>query len=90
MSLIPPNLVDGFGLLIYNEFPSCRLPSLLVQHTLKKAINPEAMLYKVSEQFRMQDYEEVTDTTQQCRNALHLAISYCFWKQKVLSAHSDC
>ncbi|XP_064507595.1 minichromosome maintenance domain-containing protein 2 isoform X2 [Pseudopipra pipra] len=58
MSLIPANLVDGFGLLIYNEFPSCRLSSPLVHHILKKAINPEAMLYKVSQQFRTQDYEE--------------------------------
>ncbi|NWU68653.1 MCMD2 protein, partial [Pterocles burchelli] len=57
-SLIPPNLLDGFGLLIYNEFPSCLLSSPLVHHILKKAINPEAMLYKVSQQFRMQDYEE--------------------------------
>ncbi|XP_016152262.1 PREDICTED: MCM domain-containing protein 2 isoform X3 [Ficedula albicollis] len=58
VSLIPVNLVDGFGLLIYNEFPSCRLSSPVVHHILKKAINPEAMLYKVSQQFRTQDYEE--------------------------------
>ncbi|KFQ37001.1 MCM domain-containing protein 2, partial [Merops nubicus] len=58
MSLIPPNLVDVFGLLIYDQFPSCRLSSPLVHHTLKKAINPEAMLYKVSQQFRTEDYEE--------------------------------
>ncbi|OWK63369.1 MCM domain-containing protein 2 [Lonchura striata] len=58
VSLIPVNLVDGFGLLIYNEFPSCRLSSPVVHHTLKKAINPEATLYKVSQQFRTQDYEE--------------------------------
>ncbi|XP_064244122.1 minichromosome maintenance domain-containing protein 2 isoform X2 [Passer domesticus] len=58
VSLIPVNLVDGFGLLIYNEFPSCRLSSPVVHHTLKKAINPEAMLYKASQQFRTQDYEE--------------------------------
>ncbi|XP_062489224.1 minichromosome maintenance domain-containing protein 2 isoform X2 [Pezoporus occidentalis] len=58
MSLIPPNLVDGFGLLIHNEFPSGQQSSPLVHHTLKKAIHPEAMLYKVSQQFRMQDYEE--------------------------------
>uniref|UniRef100_H0ZUA0 Minichromosome maintenance domain-containing protein 2 n=1 Tax=Taeniopygia guttata TaxID=59729 RepID=H0ZUA0_TAEGU len=58
VSLIPVNLVDGFGLLINNEFPSCRLSSPVVHHTLKKAINPEAMLYKVSQQFRTQDYEE--------------------------------
>ncbi|KFP83745.1 MCM domain-containing protein 2 [Acanthisitta chloris] len=58
MSLIPANLVDDFGLLICNEFPSCQLPSALVHHILKRAINPEAMLYKVSQQFRTQDYEE--------------------------------
>ncbi|XP_068253049.1 minichromosome maintenance domain-containing protein 2 [Nyctibius grandis] len=58
VSLIPPNLLDVFGLLIYTEFPSCRLSFPLVHHILKKAINPEAMLYKVSQQFRMQDYEE--------------------------------
>ncbi|NXW29290.1 MCMD2 protein, partial [Phaetusa simplex] len=58
LSLVPPNLLDVFGLLIYNEFPSCRLSSPVVHHTLKKAINPKAMLYKVSQQFRMQDYEE--------------------------------
>ncbi|NWT42892.1 MCMD2 protein, partial [Chroicocephalus maculipennis] len=58
LSLVPPNLLDVFGLLIYNEFPSCRLSSPVVHHTLKKAVNPEAMLYKVSQQFRMQDYEE--------------------------------
>ncbi|KAJ7411975.1 MCM domain-containing protein 2 [Willisornis vidua] len=57
MSLIPANLVDVFGLLIYNEFPFYQ-PSSLVHHILKKAINPEAMLYKVSKQFRTQDYEE--------------------------------
>ncbi|KAM9303713.1 minichromosome maintenance domain-containing protein 2 [Morus bassanus] len=57
VSLIPPNLLDVFGLLIYDEFPSCRLSSL-VPHILKKAINPEAMLYRVSQQFKMQDYEE--------------------------------
>ncbi|RMC15315.1 hypothetical protein DUI87_07504 [Hirundo rustica rustica] len=58
VSLIPVNLLDGFGLLIYNEFPSCRLSSPVVHHILKKAINPEAMLYKVSQQFTTQDYEE--------------------------------
>ncbi|KFP91027.1 PREDICTED: MCM domain-containing protein 2 [Apaloderma vittatum] len=58
MSLIPPNLVDVFGLLIHNEFPSCQLSAPLVHHVLKKAINPGATLYKVSQQFRTQDYEE--------------------------------
>ncbi|NXL47635.1 MCMD2 protein, partial [Podilymbus podiceps] len=58
VSLIPPNLLDGFGLVIYNEFPSCQLSSPLAHLILKKSINPEARLYKVSQQFRMQDYEE--------------------------------
>ncbi|NXS94314.1 MCMD2 protein, partial [Jacana jacana] len=57
-SLIPSNLLDGFGLLIYNESPSCRLPPPVVQHILRKALSPEATLYQVSQQFRMQDYEE--------------------------------
>lgn len=61
MSLIPPNLIDAFGLLIHTEFLSCRLSSPLMHHTLKKAVAPEAVLYKVSQQFRTQDYEEVTD-----------------------------
>ncbi|NXD89333.1 MCMD2 protein, partial [Chaetorhynchus papuensis] len=58
VSLIPANLVDSFGLLIYTEFHSCRLSSPVVHHILRRAINPEAMLYKVSQQFRTQDYEE--------------------------------
>ncbi|XP_032298638.1 minichromosome maintenance domain-containing protein 2 isoform X3 [Coturnix japonica] len=58
LSLIPPNLLDGFGLLIYNEFPSCQLSFPVLNHVLQNAINPEAMLYRVSEQFRTQDYEE--------------------------------
>ncbi|KAM6282003.1 minichromosome maintenance domain-containing protein 2 [Porphyrio hochstetteri] len=57
MNSIPPNLLDVFGLLIYDEFPSCQ-PSSLVHHILKKAVNPEATLYKVSQKFGMQDYEE--------------------------------
>ncbi|XP_021241887.1 MCM domain-containing protein 2 isoform X3 [Numida meleagris] len=58
LSLIPPNLLDVFGLLIYSEFPSCQLSYPVVHHVLQKAINPEAMLYRVSQQFRTQDYEE--------------------------------
>ncbi|XP_019469620.1 minichromosome maintenance domain-containing protein 2 isoform X3 [Meleagris gallopavo] len=58
LSLIPPNLLDVFGLLIYNEFPLCQLSFPVVHHVLQKAINPEAMLYRVSQQFRTQDYEE--------------------------------
>ncbi|KAI6074975.1 MCM domain-containing protein 2 isoform X2 [Aix galericulata] len=58
LSLLPPNLLDGFGLLIYDEFPSCRLSFPLVHHVLTKAINPDATLYRVSQQFRTQDYEE--------------------------------
>ncbi len=58
---MPPNLLDVFGLLIYNEFPSCQLSFPVVNHVLQKAINPEAMLYRVSQQFRTQDYEEVVN-----------------------------
>ncbi|KAM9199644.1 minichromosome maintenance domain-containing protein 2 [Mergus octosetaceus] len=58
LNLLPPNLLDVFGLLIYDEFPSCRLSFPLVHHVLTKAINPEATLYRVSQQFRTQDYEE--------------------------------
>lgn len=59
LSLMPPNLLDVFGLLIHNEFPSCQLSFPVVNHVLQKAINPEAMLYRVSQQFRTQDYEEL-------------------------------
>jgi len=58
---MPPNLLDVFGLLIHNEFPSCQLSFPVVNHVLQKAINPEAMLYRVSQQFRTQDYEEVVN-----------------------------
>ncbi|NXN90907.1 MCMD2 protein, partial [Rhinopomastus cyanomelas] len=58
VSAIPPNLADVFGLLIHTDFPSCYPSSPLVHHVLKRAINPEATLYKVSQQFRTQDYEE--------------------------------
>ncbi|XP_068018609.1 minichromosome maintenance domain-containing protein 2 [Melanerpes formicivorus] len=58
LSLVPSNLVDAFGLLIHDEFPVCQVSAALVHHTLKRAMNPRAMLYKVSQQFRTEDYEE--------------------------------
>ncbi|KAM8811155.1 minichromosome maintenance domain-containing protein 2 [Eudromia elegans] len=57
LSLISPNLLDVFGLLIYDEFPSCEL-SPLVHHILKQALNPEAELHRVSQQCTTQDYEQ--------------------------------
>lgn len=77
MSLVPSNLVDVFGLLLYDEFPMCQVAAALVHHTLKRAMNPEALLYKVSQQFRTQDYEEVTGTTPPAGNVAHLGRSYC-------------
>ncbi|XP_044513913.1 minichromosome maintenance domain-containing protein 2 [Gracilinanus agilis] len=59
-SLIPPNLMDAFGLLVYcNESSPCHpiLPS--VQHCLKKAIDPKKVLYEASQKFTEQDYEKL-------------------------------
>ncbi|XP_074134913.1 minichromosome maintenance domain-containing protein 2 [Sminthopsis crassicaudata] len=59
-SLIPANLMDAFGLLIYcNESSPCHpvLPS--VQHGLKKSIDPEKVLYETSKKFSEQDYEKL-------------------------------
>ncbi|KAM4864617.1 minichromosome maintenance domain-containing protein 2 isoform 2-T4 [Thomomys bottae] len=59
-SLIPSNLIEAFGLLINcNESSPCHplLPS--VQHTLKKAIDPEGLLYLASKQFTTEDFEKL-------------------------------
>ncbi|XP_020014377.1 minichromosome maintenance domain-containing protein 2 [Castor canadensis] len=59
-SLIPSNLVEAFGLLINcNESSPCHplLPS--VQHTLKKAIDPEGLFYLASKQFTTEDFEKL-------------------------------
>ena len=59
-SLIPANLVEAFGLLINcNESSPCHPFLPTVQHTLKKAIDPEGLLYLASKQFTTEDFEKV-------------------------------
>ncbi|XP_046929956.1 minichromosome maintenance domain-containing protein 2 isoform X1 [Lynx rufus] len=58
-SLIPANLVEAFGLLINcNESSSCYPLISTVQHTLKKAIDPEELLYVASKKFTTEDFEK--------------------------------
>ncbi|OXB78764.1 UNVERIFIED_CONTAM: hypothetical protein H355_010697 [Colinus virginianus] len=61
LSLIPPNLLDVVGLLVYNESPSCQPCFPVVHHVLQKAVHAEAVLHRVSQHFRTQDYEEVVN-----------------------------
>ncbi|XP_072807981.1 minichromosome maintenance domain-containing protein 2 isoform X2 [Vicugna pacos] len=59
-SLIPANLVEAFGLLINcNESSPCHPLLPTVQHTLKKAIDPEGPLYVASKQFKTEDFEKL-------------------------------
>ncbi|XP_036120156.1 minichromosome maintenance domain-containing protein 2 isoform X2 [Molossus molossus] len=59
-SLIPANLVEAFGLLINcNESSPCHSFLPTVQHTLKKAIDPEGLLYLASKQFTTEDFEKL-------------------------------
>ncbi|KAF6100153.1 minichromosome maintenance domain containing 2 [Phyllostomus discolor] len=59
-SLIPANLVEAFGLLINcNESSPCHTLLPTVQHTLKKAIDPEGLLYLASKQFTTEDFEKL-------------------------------
>ncbi|XP_014395287.1 PREDICTED: MCM domain-containing protein 2 isoform X3 [Myotis brandtii] len=59
-SLIPANLVEVFGLLINcNESSPCHPFLPTVQHTLKKAIDPEGLLYLASKQFTTEDFEKL-------------------------------
>ncbi|XP_004588085.2 minichromosome maintenance domain-containing protein 2 isoform X1 [Ochotona princeps] len=59
-SLIPTNLMEAFGLLINcNESSSCHPLLPIVQHTLKKAIDPEGLLYVASKQFSTEDFEKL-------------------------------
>uniref|UniRef100_A0A8C2P596 Minichromosome maintenance domain-containing protein 2 n=1 Tax=Capra hircus TaxID=9925 RepID=A0A8C2P596_CAPHI len=59
-SLIPANLVESFALLINcNESSSCHPLLPTVQHTLKKAIDPEGLLYLASKQFTTEDFEKL-------------------------------
>ncbi|XP_015341307.1 minichromosome maintenance domain-containing protein 2 [Marmota marmota marmota] len=59
-SLIPANLVETFGLLINcNESSPCHPHFPTVQHTLKKAIDPEGLFYFASKQFTTEDFEKL-------------------------------
>ncbi|XP_052573564.1 minichromosome maintenance domain-containing protein 2 isoform X3 [Peromyscus californicus insignis] len=59
-SLIPANLVEAFGLLINcNESSPCHPFLPTVQHTLKKAMDPEGLLYFASKQFTTEDFEKL-------------------------------
>ncbi|XP_021500118.1 minichromosome maintenance domain-containing protein 2 [Meriones unguiculatus] len=59
-SLIPAHLAEAFGLLINcNESSPCHPLLLTVQHTLKKAMDPEGLLYLASKQFTTEDFEKL-------------------------------
>ncbi|XP_003512590.1 minichromosome maintenance domain-containing protein 2 [Cricetulus griseus] len=59
-SLIPANLVEAFGLLINcNESSPCHPFLPTVQHTLKKAMDPQGLFYLASKQFTTQDFEKL-------------------------------
>ncbi|CAO2580152.1 Minichromosome maintenance domain-containing protein 2 [Lemmus lemmus] len=59
-SLIPANLVEAFGLLINcNESSPCHPLLPTVQHTLKKAMDPEGLLYLASKQFTTEDFQKL-------------------------------
>ncbi|KAF5926300.1 hypothetical protein HPG69_011431, partial [Diceros bicornis minor] len=59
-SLIPANLVEAFVLLINcSESSPCHPLLPTVQHTLKKAIDPEGLLYIASKQFTTEDFEKL-------------------------------
>ncbi|XP_078297772.1 minichromosome maintenance domain-containing protein 2 isoform X2 [Panthera onca] len=59
-SLIPANLVEAFGLLINCNESSSSYPLIsTVQHTLKKAIDPEELLYVASKKFTTEDFEKL-------------------------------
>ncbi|XP_005392201.1 PREDICTED: MCM domain-containing protein 2 isoform X1 [Chinchilla lanigera] len=59
-SLIPANFVEAFGLLINcNEFSPCHPLLPTVQHTLKKATDPEGLLNLASKQFTTEDFEKL-------------------------------
>ncbi|KAM7319496.1 hypothetical protein ACRRTK_021179 [Alexandromys fortis] len=59
-SLIPANLVEAFGLLINcNESSPCHPLLPTVQHTLKKAMEPEGLLYLASQEFTTEDFQKL-------------------------------
>ncbi|XP_053571867.1 minichromosome maintenance domain-containing protein 2 [Bombina bombina] len=60
LSVVPYNLTDAFGMLVYcNELSQSHPVLPLVQHNLKRAVNPGTHLCSASEQFTTQDYEKL-------------------------------
>lgn len=75
--MIPANLLEAFGLLINcNESSPCHPLLSTVQHTLKKAIDPEGQLYVASKKFTTDDFEKVQiekmSTKHTCANVSQL------------------
>ncbi|XP_073487863.1 minichromosome maintenance domain-containing protein 2 [Aquarana catesbeiana] len=60
LSMIPINVMDAFGMLVYCNESSLSHPTVpLVQHSLLRAVNPGSSLCPASEQFTTQDFEEL-------------------------------
>ncbi|KAM4704961.1 minichromosome maintenance domain-containing protein 2 [Rhinophrynus dorsalis] len=60
LSVVPPNLIDAFGMFVYCNESSQSHPVLpLVHHSLSRAMSPETPLCSVSQQFTTEDYEKV-------------------------------
>ncbi|XP_075126485.1 minichromosome maintenance domain-containing protein 2 [Leptodactylus fuscus] len=60
LSAIPSHLIDAFGTLIYCSQMSHTYPDAsLIQHSLKRAICPEAPLCLAAQHFTTQDFEEL-------------------------------
>ncbi|XP_072010762.1 minichromosome maintenance domain-containing protein 2 isoform X2 [Engystomops pustulosus] len=57
LSAVPSHLIDAFGTLLY--LPSANPVISLVQHSLIRAIGPEASFYLAVPQFTTQDFEEL-------------------------------
>lgn len=73
--MIPANLGEAFGLLINcNESSPCHPFLPTVQHTLKKAMDPEGLLYLASKQFTTEDFEKVKVDKMLTQNA-HFIVS---------------
>jgi hypothetical protein len=80
--LIPANLAEAFGLLINcSEASPCHPLLPTVQHTLKKAVEPEGLLYLASKQFTTEDFEKVKLDKMITQNA------YSFLNYLFLSLH---
>lgn len=74
--MIPANLVEAFGLLINcNESSPCHPFLPTVQHTLKKAMDPQGLFYLASKQFTTEDFEKVKEDKMLAQNV------YCIVSQ---------